>query len=602
MKPGRSDVRYSFTNPKRGFLGPALDLIEFDDNLRPALESLIGRVLICETLDDALELSGMSSGWSRIVTTTGEVVVPSGAITGGSMQRRGSSLLVRKTEINRLTSQLTVQQIEEDATEKLLARASQDLADADSCLSAAGEAAAEARLKKSAASQLMERAKRDHMAAADRSAAHNRRLETAMEGVKTADLRVEASRAIIVSLEDTEVSQVSGEDDDYKLTLAERETLRSEITQEQISRAALNEKSEGLSRALRLAESELAQLSSQRERRINQMAEVARDLEALTSRLEAMEAVSAESDQRMADANSRLQQFQSNRQTLAAEAAVAMEQIRDLQNKRAAALAAARKNELAEARYEIVRQQAAVKLLEEYDVTAEHALSLANSPMITNDGPREVGRLRRELRALGDVNVGAIEEFDRLSERFAYMTAQKNDAQTAKDKVYDAIREIDESTRDVFMSTFRAVGAEFQIIFQRLFNGGSAELKLTEPGDLLETGIDIFVQLPGKRQQSLQLLSGGERALTAVALLFAFLKVRPAPFCLLDEVDAPLDGANIERFAELLKEFGEKTQFLVITHNPATMEAAQVWYGVTMQEPGISRVLSLHVPEPVAAA
>jgi chromosome segregation protein len=179
------------------------------------------------------------------------------------------------------------------------------------------------------------------------------------------------------------------------------------------------------------------------------------------------------------------------------------------------------------------------------------------------------------------------------------MTAQKTDAEIAKDKVREAIREIDESTRDVFMATFQAVEIAFQNVFERMFNGGRAELKLTEPGDLLETGVDILVQLPGKKQQNLNLLSGGERALTAVSLLFAFLKVRPAPFCLLDEVDAPLDGANIERFADLLQEFGDSTQFLVITHNPATMEAANVWYGVTMQEPGVSRVLSLQVPEPL---
>jgi chromosome segregation protein len=168
----------------------------------------------------------------------------------------------------------------------------------------------------------------------------------------------------------------------------------------------------------------------------------------------------------------------------------------------------------------------------------------------------------------------------------------------AKAKILEAIREIDESTREVFMETFHAVGEAFNSLFVRLFGGGSTELALTDPNNLLETGVEVTAQPPGKKKQNLALLSGGERALTAAALLFAFLKVKPAPFCVLDEVDAPLDGVNVERFADLLRDFGQETQFLVITHNPTTMEAAPIWYGVTMQEPGTSRVLSLHVPMP----
>jgi len=197
---------------------------------------------------------------------------------------------------------------------------------------------------------------------------------------------------------------------------------------------------------------------------------------------------------------------------------------------------------------------------------------------------------------MGDVNTGAAEEYERLIQRRDFLLIQKTDSEEAKEKILNAIAEIDDSTRGIFMESFEAVGVAFNDLFKRLFNGGETQLVLTKPDDLLETGVDIIVQAPGKKKQNLQLLSGGERALTAVALLFAFLKVRPAPFCLLDEVDAPLDGVNVERFADLLKDFGKETQFLVITHNPSTMEAAPIWYGVTMSEPGVSRILSLEVP------
>jgi chromosome segregation protein len=164
-----------------------------------------------------------------------------------------------------------------------------------------------------------------------------------------------------------------------------------------------------------------------------------------------------------------------------------------------------------------------------------------------------------------------------------------------------AIAEIDESTRGVFQETFDAVQVAFSRLFTRLFGGGTTELVLTNPDDILETGIDIIAQPPGKKRQSLALLSGGERALTATALLIAFLEVRPAPFCVLDEVDAPLDGANVEKFTDLLRDYGHGSQFIVVTHNATTMEAASVWYGVTMQEPGVSRGLSMKVPEPAPA-
>jgi chromosome segregation protein len=209
----------------------------------------------------------------------------------------------------------------------------------------------------------------------------------------------------------------------------------------------------------------------------------------------------------------------------------------------------------------------------------------------------EVSRLRRELRGMGQVNTGAIAEYDRLTERFDFLSEQQADLEKGRESLLATIAEIDDSTRGVFMETFEAVRVEFDRLFTRLFGGGSTKLELTDPDDLLETGIEVIAQPPGKKPQHLSLLSGGERALTATALLFAFLAVKPSPFVLLDEVDAPLDGANVEKFTHLVKEFSERSQFLLITHNPTTMEGAPTWYGVTMREPGISSILSYRVPQ-----
>ena len=270
--------------------------------------------------------------------------------------------------------------------------------------------------------------------------------------------------------------------------------------------------------------------------------------------------------------------------------------MRMLAEARGQALEAIHKHELREARLGAQRDQLAARLWDEYEIKTEPALALPDDPEVIAGAPQKVARLRRELRGLGEVNTGALQDYEETRTRHEFLTTQGADLDEARAKLLDAIKDIDESTRGVFLETFRAVAEAFQEIFARLFNGGQTQLTLTDPDNLLETGIDIYVQPPGKKRQPLALLSGGERALTATALLFAFLKVKPSPFVVLDEVDAPLDGANVERFADLLREFGERSQFIVITHNPVTMEAAPVWYGVTMQEAGISRVLSMQAP------
>ncbi len=213
----------------------------------------------------------------------------------------------------------------------------------------------------------------------------------------------------------------------------------------------------------------------------------------------------------------------------------------------------------------------------------------------------ELGRLRRQLRALGAVNPEADAQLATARERFEFLSTQQKDLETAREQLLGVVGDLDAASRDTFLKAFREIAVAFEEMFQKLFGGGAAELRLTDPEDVLQTGVDVFVQLPGKKPQNLMLLSGGERALTATAMLFALLKVRPSPFCVLDEVDAPLDESNVHRFAAVLREFLAQTQFLIVTHNRGTMERADVLYGVTMQEQGVSKVLSCTLSDPVVA-
>ena len=202
-------------------------------------------------------------------------------------------------------------------------------------------------------------------------------------------------------------------------------------------------------------------------------------------------------------------------------------------------------------------------------------------------------RLRDKIERLGPVNMMAIDQFDELEERFDFLTTQRKDLLDSIQATGEAIKRIDVTTRERFKEAFTAVNGYFQEIFSTLFGGGRAGLLLIDETDVLESGIDIIAQPPGKRLQNIQLLSGGEKALTAMALMFAIFKFKPSPFCLLDEIDAPLDDANIGRFVSMLRGMQDRTQFVLVTHNRKTMEIADRLYGVTMEEPGVSKLISV---------
>ena len=252
-----------------------------------------------------------------------------------------------------------------------------------------------------------------------------------------------------------------------------------------------------------------------------------------------------------------------------------------------------RQTEIGVNRLDVELENILKKLSEDYELSYELAKQRYPIPEDITAAQNEVRDLKRSITSLGDVNLGAIEEYQRVNERYLFLSEQKADLVEAKTTLYQVIKEMDDEMSKRFKLTFDAIRREFGTVFTKLFGGGRADLVLIDPDRLLETGIDIVAQPPGKKLQNLQLLSGGERALTAMALLFAILQVKPVPFCVLDEVEAALDEANVVRFAQYLREFSEQTQFIVVTHRKGTMEEADVLYGVTMEEGGVSKLVSV---------
>ena len=250
------------------------------------------------------------------------------------------------------------------------------------------------------------------------------------------------------------------------------------------------------------------------------------------------------------------------------------------------------KLEIKKSKTELELEQVVNKMWEEYEVTPNNAKEYekpSNVALVT----KKVNELRNDIKALGSINIDSIEEYKQTKERYDFMCEQRLDLENTSAKLKKVIQEMTGIMKDQFSKQFNIINKNFGEVFKELFGGGKAELKLTDEDNILECGIEIEVQPPGKKLQNMMLLSGGERAFTAIALLFAILKINPSPFCVLDEIEAALDDVNVYRYAEYLKKFTKDTQFLVITHRKGTMEAADTVYGITMEENGISKLLSM---------
>ena len=256
-----------------------------------------------------------------------------------------------------------------------------------------------------------------------------------------------------------------------------------------------------------------------------------------------------------------------------------------------------KKNEITVSKLDVRLDNLLEILSNDYQMTYEKAKENYDLNMPVEEARVLVTKLRREIKSLGEVNVSAIEEYKQVSERYEFLLHQKDDLIRAQDMLLDIIKQMDDVMKDKFAETFKKVEEEFKKTFRTLFGGGEAELKLTEPGNILETGIDIVATPPGKKLKHISLLSGGEKTLTAISLLFAILNVRPVPFCVLDEVEAALDEVNVDNFGKYLSSYKEKTEFIVITHKKKTMEYADTLYGVTMQESGVSKLVSVKLQD-----
>lgn len=579
-----------------GVVGYAPDLVSSDPKYRPAVESLLGNVLVVETLDAAIHIARRERTGMRLVTLEGEIVNPGGAMTGGSQREQSSGFLQRPREIEDLKERIGQLTDTLSKKEARRARIAKDLADAQ-------QARATTQTEVQACEISRAEAVKD--------------LGQLRDGVKRVDeeLSIIEHELELLSVETGDITRERGEvkekvDDIEKQCqslnrLADRlqeqvtseETKRAEVeasvTEMKVQIASSRERYEGIAGIVSSLEDNAAEVR----RTIEEYRQSVENSEDLVRELETRVSEAQRSfmllEQRKFEHTEEVVRLESERSELVASLAERDKEVRRLRRE-LEKLAKTRHNlDVSVTQMQMEERAIAERLQEKYRIAVS---DVESDPMVGSDDfqvAEKVRELQAQIESMGVVNLMAIDEYEGHRTRLEFLSVQRDDLEQARDSILKAIQKINETSRERFMETFELVQANFQEVFVQLFGGGETELRLLEAEDVLEAGIDIIARPPGKRPQTITMLSGGERSLVAIALLFAVFKIRPSPFCVLDEVDAALDEANVVRFANLIRDFAEETQFILITHNKRTMEKADLLYGVTMEKAGISKVVSV---------
>ena len=584
-----------FTGRLTGTAEVAADLVKCDPRYQHIIDNLLGRIIVVEDLSEASTVAKNLGYRNRIVTLDGQVINAGGSFTGGSTAR-SVGVFSRKQELDELRTRLVkLEKKRADAEKELEARKAEvdNLTAQLSGAEAEGMNASSERLRASLELDRLTAAVAQHEENTRSLAAEIEAQQAAVTQNETACAEAEATQGKAEAELNTYNAELAELGESTGSLTAERERITNELSENQMQRLA-NEKDIGLHEAALEGLQSRTGEAEARARELNAAIEAAKaKIEANTLRIAEIERTRGENKEKIAAAEETIRT--ANAARMEKEAAVARlgQENRALTDERErmsgemARLAERRtaaENELNDTN---------TKLWEEYQLTAGEAKELCVEFESLTELRRSVAEVRGKIRGLGNVNVGAIEEYKEVKERYDFLKAQVTDVEKAKSELTRMIAELCSEMEELFTTSFKQINTHFQQIFKELFGGGHARLYLSDESNVLESGIEIEVSPPGKVIKNLSALSGGEQALVAISIYFAILNVNPAPFCFLDEIEAALDDVNVARYAQYLRRMTDHTQFIVITHRRGTMEAADVLYGVTMQEDGVSKILRL---------
>lgn len=582
-----------------GFVGVAADLIKFDVKFKDIIKSHLGKVVVVEDLDCAI-LTARKFGYRfRIVTLDGQVINAGGSITGGS-GNKNAGLLSRRAKTDSLKEEVKALTEKGRRLKDRLKTAAEEAASSQAQL-----LGAKAELSNAGEDKIRFESEQKMLAGQLNNALNEeKRLTNELAG---ADLRVknltdnmkklEEELSIInekINTAEEKISSVSG---DRSSLTAEREGLSSRYQELKLAVVSTENKISSANEYIAGVEERRKNYFERFDLMKAEREELFEKNNLLTEKAQQLEKKTVSLREQSGENSKRCESIRSDKLLLEQKSGELRRQERDKSSERENI--AREVVRLEERKISVQKQYDDIikKLWDEYELTKSEAENQAAEIENINAAQRRVSELKSKIKALGNVNIGAIEEYAEVAERYEFMTVQVGDVERSKAELLKMINDFTGQMREIFTERFALINKYFGETFKELFGGGEARLELTEPEEVLTSGIAIFAQPPGKNIGRLESLSGGEKSLIAIAIYFAIMKVNPAPFCVLDEIEAALDDVNVDRFAGYLRRMCTYTQFIVITHRRGTMEEADVIYGVTMQNRGISKLLELNVSE-----
>ncbi len=583
-----------FSNDK-GVIGIASDLIKFDKKYEQIILNLLGRTLIVDNMDTAIAISKKDKYSFKIVTLEGDIVNPSGMITGGSVIQKTTNILGRSREIEELKKELKVLDSKIDKLKKEKEEYEENIEDTLSIVSSLEKEIQEIEIVYATEKQKVVSEEEAIKKVEDRISKLREEQNTIKEQKDISNKKQEELNNKIKELEE-ENSKLTDEINEYAILNKDNQKyiddLKFDITNLKISVSSFDESADSINEMLDRINLDIENTKTIINNKTEQRSTIVDENSELEEKIKKIELEIEKLKQDFSNSGKKVEELKNDRQIknekldeIEENILEQMKKIEELKNQ-------VIKSDVKKAKLESERDQIINKMWEEYELTPGSATEY-KKPTNAVEVQKQVNNLRNQIKDLGSINIDAIEEYKKLKERYDFMSEQRLDLEDTMTKLRKVIVELTEVMKEQFREKFRIINKNFSDVFKELFGGGKAELRLTDENDILESGIEIEVQPPGKKLQSMSLLSGGERAFTAIALLFAILKINPAPFCVLDEIEAALDDVNVYRFADYLKKFSSDTQFLVITHRKGTMEVADTVYGITMEENGISKLLSI---------
>lgn len=596
-RPSREfEVSAARTSGSHGF---ASDLVTCQPEYRDVIQFLLGRTIVVENIEEATKIARQSNFQIRVVTLEGDLVNPGGSITGGSLQRKEAGFLSRHNEIETIQNNIAIYNQKITAMEADLEATKQQLSETTEKMASIQSEKQENEVKIAETGIRLEKISIDSQRIALALATlENELADAAQEEIK---LNADAAKARenINRLESRDIQhkeQSSENQQQLKGLTEERETYNDILTETKIALTALQQEINAIIATRDQLQKNAAALFEQNSLLRHEVADYSVQIQQANAELGDLAVSRAGILETKRTYEGKNQVAYQSKMNLLAAFQIGEKEIKELRRKQTDIQNRLHEMEMLAAKYDYEMTHSLEQLREQFNMSIDEAMALC-LPGNHNEMAAAIRELESQIAVLGPINAGAIEEYARLQERYGFLCKQREDLVSAQGCLEAVLRDIDQMMSKQFNKAFAQINEHFGDTFGRLFGGGRAYLSLMEPDNVLNTGVEIFVQPPGKKQQNLALLSGGERALTVIALLFAFLTYRPAPFCVVDEIDAALDEANVRRLSEFLRDYALNTQFIVVTHRKATMEVADILHGVTIEESGVSRLLSVKLTE-----